>query len=296
MSDAVLKGALDEIGEEPAATHQQTIRSRISPGRLLAYLLVFLLVIIYLGPMLVLINTALKTPQEFVLDPAAISRGLHLENFQQAWERAKFPIYIGNTILYTIVSTLLYILSAIFISFPIARGYVKGSRLIYLLYVIALFLPNSLIPQFQLMLRLHLYNTQAGYILLTLTGGLGPLILVGYIRSIPKELDEAAAMDGCGYFRYVMQIVIPLIKPALVTVMLLHAIGIWNDLIGPMIYLTDKKFYPVTRGLMVFYGQFGNEWTQLAAATLIMVTPMVILFIIMQRYIIEGAMRGSLKA
>jgi raffinose/stachyose/melibiose transport system permease protein len=268
---------------------------RLRPDRILAYLLVAVLAVLYLGPMLVLINTALKTPKQFLLDPASITNSLFFKNFLDAWVRAKFPTYIGNTILYTVVSTFLYIFTTLFVAFPIARKYVRGAQLIYLFYVIALFLPNNLIPQFQLMLRLGLYNTQIGYILLTLTGGLGPLILVGYIQSIPKELDEAAAMDGCGYIRYVFQVVLPLIKPAVVTVMILQAIAIWNDLINPMIYLTNKRFYPVTRGLMTFYGQFGNDWTQLAAATIIMVAPMVVLFIVMQRFILEGAMRGSLK-
>jgi len=295
-----MKGLMiDETPQKPAAVPKKAVVSiagfKLRPGRLLAYLVVAILAALYLGPMLVLINTALKEPRQFLLDPASITNSLFFKNFADAWVRAKFPIYIGNTLLYTIVSTFFYLFITVFVAFPIARKYVRGAQVIYLFYVLALFLPNNLIPQFQLMLRLGLYNTQIGYILLTLTGGLGPLILVGYIQTIPKELDEAAAMDGCGYIRYVFQIVLPLIKPAIITVMLLQAIAIWNDLINPMIYLPSKIFYPVTRGLMTFYGQFSNDWTQLAAATIIMVAPMVLLFVLMQRFIVEGAMRGSLK-
>jgi raffinose/stachyose/melibiose transport system permease protein len=264
-------------------------------GRAVAYLFVLLIALLYLLPLLVMINTSLKPPREFMLDPAALARELTLSNFTEAWEAAQFTTYIANTVLYTVVSTAIYLILVIFVAFPLSRNYVRGSRTIYLLYVIALFLPNSLIPQFQLMLGLGLYNTRAGYVLLTLTGGLGVLILYSYIKSIPIELDEAAAMDGCGYVTYVARIVIPLIKPALATVALLQAIGIWNDLILPMIYLTSKAYYPITRGLMVFYGQFGTAWTQLSAATLMMVAPLIILFIFLQRYIIEGAMRGSIK-
>ena len=268
---------------------------RLKPGRVLVYALVIVLAVIYLGPILVMINTALKTPQEFMMDPASFASRVYLENFQTAWEAAQFTTYIGNTVLYTVTSTVVYLLLVTFVAFPLARGYLRGSNWIYLLYVVALFLPNNLIPQFQLMLRLGLYNTQVGYILLTLTGGLGVLILHGAIRGVPRELDEAAVIDGCGYVRYVLQIVLPLIQPAIATVALLQAIGIWNDLILPMIYLPNKAFYPVTRGLMVFYGQFGTAWTQLSAATIIMVAPLVILFIFLQRYIIEGALRGAVK-
>jgi raffinose/stachyose/melibiose transport system permease protein len=271
------------------------VRPRLSFGRVLAYGLVLILAAIYLVPIMVMINTALKSPKQFLLDPASLATSLTLSNFAEAWKAANFAAYIGNTLLYTLVSTGIYLLLATFVAFPLSRNYIRGSRWLYLLYVVALFLPNNLIPQFQLMLRLGLYNNRIGYILLTLTGGLGILILHGYVQSIPRDLDEAAAMDGCSYFQFVIRVIMPLIKPALATVALLHAIGIWNDLILPMIYLTSKAYYPVTRGLMVFYGQFGTAWTQLAAATIIMVAPLVILFVFLQRYIIEGALRGSLK-
>jgi raffinose/stachyose/melibiose transport system permease protein len=159
----------------------------------------------------------------------------------------------------------------------------------------ALFLPIALIPQFQLLLNLHLYNSQVGYILLFLTNPVGVLILVAYIRSIPRELDEAAALDGCGYIRYVYRIILPLAKPAIATVAILHAIGIWNDLIVATIYLTNKAYYPVTRGLIVFTGIYGNNWPLLAAAVLMLALPMVILFLFLQRYIISGFTAGSLR-
>ncbi len=264
-------------------------------GRIVAYIVVGLFVVIYLAPMLVVVNVSLKSPQAFMLDPASLTQSPYFENFVEAWKRANFPLYIVNTLVYTVLSTILYVTTVTLVAFPIARKYVKGSNFLYLLFVMALFLPSGLIPQFQLMLNLGLYNTRIGYILLTAGGGIAPLFLVNYLKSVPKELDEAAAMDGCGYFRFVLQIILPLIKPALATIALLHAIGIWNDIIGPTIYLTDKAFYPITRGLMIFYGQYGNDWTPLAAATLMTAAPLILLFIFLQRYFIEGAMMGSLK-
>lgn len=278
-----------------AAAPPAVRRPRLNVGRIVAYTLVLLVALIYVTPLLVMINTSLRPPQEFMMNPTGLAQKLTLANFQEAWRAARFPTYIGNTLLYTLVSTAIYLILVTFVAFPLARGYIRGSRIIYILYVIALFLPNNLIPQFQLMLRLGLYNTRFGYIVLTLVGGLGVLILYGYMKSIPVELDEAAALDGCDYFQYVTRVVVPLIKPALATVALLQAIAIWNDLIYPMIYLTSREFYPITRGLMVFYGQFGTDWTRLSAATIMMVAPLIILFVFLQRYIIEGAMRGAIK-
>jgi raffinose/stachyose/melibiose transport system permease protein len=121
------------------------------------------------------------------------------------------------------------------------------------------------------------------------------IILVNYIKTVPKELDESAAMDGCGYFRFVLQIVLPLIRPAVATVIVLHAIGIWNELILPTIYLSNSNLYPVTRGLIVFEGVYGSNWPALAAAVIILMIPMLILFLFLQRYIIAGLTEGSVK-
>jgi raffinose/stachyose/melibiose transport system permease protein len=109
------------------------------------------------------------------------------------------------------------------------------------------------------------------------------------------ELDEAAALEGCGYFRYVLQIMMPLIKPAIATVAVLHSIGVWNELILATIYLTREDYYPITRGLIVFNGVYGNNWPLIAAAVLMIALPMVVFFVFMQRYIIGGVTAGSVK-
>jgi raffinose/stachyose/melibiose transport system permease protein len=264
-------------------------------GKAGAYAVLLIVAAVYLGPMLTVVNVSLKTKQEFNLDPTKLASALHLENFVNAWKRANFPLYASNSVLYATVATALYVLTATFVAFPISRRYVRGSGFLFTLFVVALFLPNALIPQFQMMLRLGLYNTRPGYILLFLVDPIGVVILVNYISSIPRDLDEAAAMDGCGYVRFVTRIVFPLMKPALASVIVLHAIGIWNDYVTPLIYLPKKAFMPITRGLMVFYGQFGNDWTTLAAAMLMLMIPMVALFLALQRWIIAGVLQGSIR-
>jgi raffinose/stachyose/melibiose transport system permease protein len=124
---------------------------------------------------------------------------------------------------------------------------------------------------------------------------IGIIILVGYIRTLPKELDESAAMDGCGYFRFVWQVIMPLSRPAIATVVVLHAIGIWNELILPTIYLTNEAYFPVTRGLIVFKGVYGSNWPTLAAAVLMLTLPMLLLFLVLQKYIISGLTAGAVK-
>jgi raffinose/stachyose/melibiose transport system permease protein len=249
----------------------------------------------YIGPLYMLVNTSLKTLPEFFRSATSLPATPNLDNFVDAWNQANFPRLLLNSAIYTAVSTTVYIITAIFVAFPLARGLVRGHKLIFTLFVIALFLPPALIPQFQLILRLGLYNNPIGYMLFFLINPIGIIILVGYIRTLPKELDESAAMDGCGYFRFVWQVIIPLSKPAIATVVVLHAIGIWNELILPTIYLTSAEYFPVTRGLIVFQGVYGSNWPTLAAAVLMLTIPMIILFLVLQKYIVSGLTAGAVK-
>lgn len=265
-------------------------------GRTFTYLIILLLLVLYLFPLFYIFNVAFKTQVEFLKNPVAIAESLRLSNFAEAWSKGNFSNYIWNSILYTSVSTLLTILISVFAAYPISRGYVKFSNGIYLFFLISLFLPNPLIPQFALFNALGLYNTQFGYILLKTSGtGIAFLMIVGFCKSISRELDEAAAIDGCGYGRYLFTILFPLLKPALATGVILTAIGTWNDIIGPTIYLSDPKYQPVTKGLFAFYGQYMNNWPLLACGILIVAFPLIVLYALLQRYIVAGAMAGAIK-
>jgi raffinose/stachyose/melibiose transport system permease protein len=263
--------------------------------RILSYTALAVLTVLYVGPMLMLVATAFKSLPEFFQNPTGMPDSFGFQNFADAWTLANFTGYLGNSVFYATVATAVTVITSVFVAFPIARGWLKGSKRLVTLYVIALFLPPALIPQFQLILNLGLFNTRPGYIMLFLVNPIGIIILVNYMKSIPKELDESAAMDGCGYFRFMWTVVLPLIRPAVATVTVLHAIGIWNELVLPTIYLTSDRLYPVTRGLIVFEGLYGSDWPKLAAAVLMLMLPMLILFLFLQRYIISGLTAGAVK-
>jgi raffinose/stachyose/melibiose transport system permease protein len=275
--------------------NRQQLRKPIKWGNIATYAVLIIFAIIYAGPLLMLVNTSFKTMPEFMKSATSLVTSFNFENFTEAWEKANFPRYLTNSLIYTVSSTLIFVITAVFVAFPISRRYVKYHNILLALFVVALFLPPALIPQFQLILALGLYNNPIGYILLFTINPIGMVILVNYIKTIPKELDEAAALDGAGYFRFITQVLFPLIRPAVATVAVLHAIGIWNELILPTIYLTNDDYYPITRGMIVFQGVYGNEWPTLAAAVLLMTLPMLLIFILMQRYIISGLTQGAVK-
>ena len=208
-----------------------------------------------------------------------------------------FAIYLLNSLLYTAVVAGVSTFASVLLAFPISRSYVRWPNILLGLFVVGLFLPNAIPTQFELILRLHLYNTRWGYMLVLVGNlGIGPLLLTGYMRSIPRELDQSAAVDGCGYFRYLLRFIIPLCRPAIVTVLILQAITVWNEIILATIYLPNDRLAPVSAGLFAFYGQYTDEWTLIAAATFIIAAPVVVAYVFLQRYFIAGALRGSLKA
>lgn len=263
--------------------------------KIASYVVLSIFAVFYIWPLFMLVNTSLRPLTEFLKDPAGLATAPSLANFAEAWELANFPRYLLNSAFYTASATAIFVGTSLFVAFPIARGYFKGSNALLTLYVVALFLPPALIPQFQLILNLGLYNTRPGYILLFLINPIGMIILVNYMKSIPRELDESAAVDGAGYVRFVWTVIFPLIRPAVATVTVLHAIGIWNELILPTIYLTNPDLYPITRGLIVFEGVYGSNWPGIAAAVLMLMIPILVLFMFLQRYIIGGLTAGAVK-
>ena len=261
------------------------------------YIFIAILMVVYLFPLFFAVNTSLKTKLEYMSDTVAITKAFHYQNYAEAFKKANFAAYMGNSFIYLAVCTVSSVMMAIFLAFPLSRRYLKYGGFIYVMFLLGMFLPDGTIPQFQLINFLHLYNTRLGYMLALIGGGGIPMIFfISYIKGIPREFDEAASIDGCGYFTFVFKILIPLMKPAIASMMILTAIGVWNDIVRAIIYLSNKAIYPITRGLYVFQGQYQVDMTQQMAALVMVAAPLVILYIFLQRYIIDGAIAGGIKA
>jgi raffinose/stachyose/melibiose transport system permease protein len=288
------------IAEPRPARGRPAARTRrhhapITAGQIASYVLIAIVMVLYLFPLVFLVNTALKSTPEFFANPVGIARTFDIGNFAVAWQKGSFAANILNSVLYTAVAATLSTVVSLVIAFPVSRGYLRHSRLWYGMFVVLLFLPNALMTQFQLLLRLGLYDTQLGYILIMASAlGVGPLIITGYVKSVPKELDEAAALDGVGYWRYLFTIVPALIKPVLATTFILQAIGVWNDIILATLLLPDPSKSPVTLGLFAFQGTYTSQWGLLSAATIIVAAPLIIAYVLLQRYLV-GGVGGAVK-
>jgi len=266
------------------------------PGRIAGYVLIAAVMVLYLFPLLFLLNTALKSNAEFNADPVGVLTSINFGNFASAWVKGNFGAYILNSVLYTACAAGLGTLVSLLLGFPVGRGYFKHTKLWNLVFVLMLFLPNALITQFQLVRNLGLYDNRLGYILIMAAGvGVGPILMTGFVKSLPKELDEAAALDGIGYWRYLFTFVLPLARPAVATIFILQAIGVWNDIILATILLPDQSKSPLTLGLFAFQGTYTSQWGLLSAATLIVAAPLVIAYIFLQRYLVGGVIGGAVK-
>jgi raffinose/stachyose/melibiose transport system permease protein len=281
------------LGASAGSASGRTVRIGRPP--IGAYLCVAVLMVVFLLPLAYLANTALKSPQEYAVNPVGLVQAPQWANFSQAWEMGNFGNYIVNTMVYTVCGATIGTLIAVLMGFPVARGYIKGGRLWNALFVLMMFLPNALMTQFHLLIQLHLYNTQLGYILMLGVGvGVGPLLYRGFVMSLPRELDEAASVDGVGYWRYLMSFVIPLSRPALATVFILQAVWIWNEIILATILLADSAKWPIATGLNAFKGLYSNNWALLSAATLIVAAPLMVGYVFIQKYLVNGVV-GAVK-
>jgi raffinose/stachyose/melibiose transport system permease protein len=272
------------------------VRYRLRPAALGGYALLLLLGLIYLIPLLFVLSVSLMSTRQFAINAASIPNPVMLSNYTTAWVKGTFNTYFVNSVVYTTTIVCGTLVISTLAAYPLARGHLRGTNAFYLLFLSGILLPVGYIPQFFVLQSLGLFNTQLGYILLWCSRVALPVfVLTGFIKTIPTELDDAAAIDGCSYIRYVFQIILPLLKPALSVVGLILAIRVWNDIIGPVIFLPSRDIKPISAGLLQFFAENAADWTLIAAAILITATPLILLYICAQRYIVAGITSGAIK-
>ena len=269
----------------------------VRPNSVGGYVIMLVLALFYAIPLMFVLFVALESPRQFATNAASIPDPAMWSNFPNAWVRGQFGSYFLNTVTYTLVITTGTLVIATLAAYPIARNHLgRWSNGVYLLFVSGLLLPAGFIPQFFVLQQLGLFDTRVGYMLLWLSRMAFPVfVLTGFIKGIPPELDDAAAIDGCGYVRFIFQIVMPLMKPALGVVGLICTIRVWNDIINPVIFLPSRAIKPMSAGLFQFYAENTAELTLIAAAIVITASPLVLLFLFTQRYIVAGLTGGALK-
>lgn len=220
-----------------------------------------------------------------------------IDNLAIAWQRGHFLLAFGNSTLVAIGVTLLQICTATLAGYALARLRFWGKQTVLLVILATLVIPFQLlvIPIFLVLKAGHLINTYAALILPTAASGFGIFLLKQFFETIPIELEEAAALDGATRLQTLFRVIVPLARPAVLTLFLFTFIGEWNDLFKPLVFTTRPELRTVQLALAEFQEQFTNSWSLLMAAVVIATVPIVLLFIACQRQFVRGIASTGLK-
>lgn len=262
---------------------------------LLAILLLLGSVIVLL-PLGVVFWASVSSPGAIALE--GLSEGsFTLENYLKAWERGNFLLAFANSTLVALAVTAFQLITSALAGYALARLKFRGRQALLLLILATLVIPFQIlvIPIFLVLKWGHLINTYGALILPTAANGFSIFLMRQYFVTIPVELEEAAALDGANRLQILWRIMLPLSRPALVTLFLFTFIGEWNDLFKPLIFTTQPELRTVQLALAEFQEQFTNDWSLLMAAVIIATVPVVILFLLGQRQFIQGIGSTGIK-
>jgi len=229
--------------------------------------------------------------------PVAIARK-YLENYAEALSYIPFGRFMLNTVVITVLNIALQLLSCSLIAYGFSRIRWPGRNVVFALLLATMMIPGQvvMIPQFLIWRNLGLYNTWGPLVLPSLFGaGFYIFLLRQFMLAIPRDLEDAAKIDGAGYLSTWRRIVVPLIKPALAAIAIFQFMGTWNDFFNPLLYINTRELMPISLGLYMFKDSHGAEFGMLMAASLVMVLPVVLLFFFAQRYFIQGVTLTGLK-
>lgn len=259
--------------------------------------LFWILALVVIIPFLIIIFNAFKTQQESLTMSLSLPAKLHWENFVEVWKTGNILKSMGNSLLISISSVSISVFFASLCAFVISRNRSKFNKLVYTYFAMGLMFPISMVTVVKVLRVLHLYNTFLGVILLmiALILPLSIFLYYGFISGIPKELDEAAVIDGAGAFRVFFQVVFPLLKPATVTVVMINFLNTWNDFTIPLYVLPDPDKAVIVQQVYNFYGTYTASWNLVSVTILFAILPVVVVYLIGQKYIIEGMVAGAVK-
>lgn len=263
-------------------------------------LFVVAMALIFLFPFLISILLAFKNKQETTKSVLAFPERLHLENFTNAIEKANIFLSMKNSLIVTAVSVVIVLIVASMAGYGIGRQYNKKAYRFYeLLLTAAMMIPfqTLMIPLYKMLRSMGLLNTLQGAIIL-IAGTNMPfaiMMFIGFVRTIPIELEEAAMLEGCGRFQIFSRVVFPLLKPITVTIAVLDALWAWNEFNISLLVLQKNNVKTIPMQQYVFFGEHSADYNMAFAAAVITMIPIVLFFIIMQKHIVEGMTAGAVK-
>ncbi|MGG4146965.1 carbohydrate ABC transporter permease [Paenibacillus algorifonticola] len=248
-------------------------------------------------PLYLIIVNSLKDQMGASSMSIALPKQLIWSNYAIVVEQGKLLQSFLNSLLYAVGSTVLGIALAAIAAYIFARNQSRFNRFMYFFVILGIAMPINFVTLTKVMQFTHLINTQLGMVILLAVMSIpfSVFLIYGFVGSVPRELDEAGIVDGCSPMRLFYSIVAPLLTPVIVTVGILNFMGAWNDFVLPLYYLNDSNMWPMTLAVYNFFGRFSVNWNLVSADIVLTTLPVIIIYLLGQKYIISGMTSGSVK-
>lgn len=267
---------------------------------LLFTVLMFTIALVYMYPLMLVVINSFKTFSEIMTDVVALPKRLSFDNYKNAFELLRYPNLFLNTLIVTVIGATGVVVISSMAGYKLSRTDTKYSWWVFILCIAPMMIPfqSFMIALVKIAKMLHLTNSTYG--LGIIYWGLGaPLSLFmyhGFTKTVPKELDESARIDGCPPFKAFFLVILPLLKPVTVSVIVINAMWMWNDFLLPLLVLSGaKKSMTLQLAAYNFFGQYKVEWHYAMAGVLLTIIPAVIFYLILQKHIIRGMVAGAIK-
>ena len=249
--------------------------------------------IAFMAPIFMILNYSFKTKKELYLSsPIALPESFSLDNYVQAFKKLNLVTTFGNTFLYTAISVLILALLCGTTAWAIARCNHKFFTFCYIYFIIGILIPYQalFLPIYIIGFNMHLTNTRIGIIFMYIATGVsfGVFLMNSFMSTVPVELEESARIDGCSVFKTYYKIVLPLLKPAMATLVIMQSFQIWNDYLLASLYVSKKQLKTLTVAIQSLFSAQSSDYTTAMAAIVISVLPIAILFICLQKFFIKG--------
>lgn len=267
--------------------------------KIILTIVMFVIGILFMTPFLWMISASMKPEADVFIFPIqwVPKHWSLIENYKTVWTKSKFPLYYLNSIKVSVITTALSVLFSSMAAYAFSKIKFRGANVIFVIVLIIYMVPSQaiLVPQFLLLRWMHLYDTHAGLILLGCFSVLGTFMLRQFYLGIHDEYMESARIDGAGHARIFWTICTPLVRPAIATYAILRFIWTWNDYQNPLIFLRTKSLFTLPLGIHSFADLNGEFYSLIMAASVSAILPLLIIFIIGQKQVIEGISAGGVK-
>jgi len=271
---------------------------RVAPSVILTYVVIAVVTLVMLLPFAWMLSASLKLSRDVFIFPIQwIPSEPRWQNYVDIWTKVPLALFIYNTSKLTIIVTALQLLTSSFAAYAFAKLNFPYKNTLFLGYLATIAMPWQvyMVPQFLLMREFGLNNTHLALICLQAFTAFGVFLMRQFYMSIPTELCEAARIDGMNEYQIWARIMLPLSKPALSTLVIFTFVTTWNDFLGPMIYLTRTELKTIQIGLRMFISQYSAEYGLIMAASVVALIPVLIVFLSLQRFFVEGVASSGLK-